>query len=102
MMEVGMSRTIFQQGENAESVFYLKQGTVKLAVTSEEGKDAIFAIAEAGELFGEGCLAGQQMRMATASALTDCTLIRIERNLMANLLHQKPPAPHLPAIPLAP
>jgi CRP-like cAMP-binding protein len=53
IVEVGMNRNIFQQGDRAESVFYLKQGTVKLAVTSEEGKDAIFALAEAGEIFGE-------------------------------------------------
>src|SRR5882724_3888231 len=78
VVEAGMNRNIFLQGERADSVFYLKQGTVKLAVTSEEGKDAIFALAEAGELFGESCLAGQSTRMSTASALTDCTLIRID------------------------
>jgi CRP/FNR family cyclic AMP-dependent transcriptional regulator len=89
MMEVGMNRNIFLQGDRAESVFYLKQGTVKLAVTSEEGKDAIFALAEAGEIFGEGCLAGQHVRMATASALTDCTLIRIDRAVMAHLLQEQ-------------
>jgi CRP/FNR family transcriptional regulator, cyclic AMP receptor protein len=95
LLEVGMSRTIFLQGERADSVFYIKQGTVKLSVTSEEGKDAIFALAEAGELFGEGCLAGQQVRMDTASALTDCTLIRIDRNVMANLLHDQQTASEL-------
>jgi CRP/FNR family cyclic AMP-dependent transcriptional regulator len=89
MVEVGMNRNIFQQGERAESIFYLKQGTVKLAVTSEEGKDAIFALAEAGEIFGEGCLAGQHVRMATASALTDCTLIRIDRSVMTHLLQEQ-------------
>ncbi len=88
VVEAGMNRNIFLQGERADSVFYLKQGTVKLAVTSEEGKDAIFALAEAGELFGESCLAGQSTRMSTASALTDCTLIRIDRAVMASLLHE--------------
>jgi CRP/FNR family cyclic AMP-dependent transcriptional regulator len=88
-LEVGMNRNIFLQGERADSVYYLRQGTVKLAVTSEEGKDSIYAIAEAGELFGQGCLAGQLTRMATANALTDCTLVRIERNVMANLLHER-------------
>jgi CRP-like cAMP-binding protein len=89
MLEVGMNRNIFQQGDRAESVFYLKQGTIKLAVTSEEGKDAIFALAEAGEILGEGCLAGQHVRMATASALTDCTLIRIDRTVMTHLLQEQ-------------
>ena len=89
MVEVGANRNIFLQGDRAESVFYLRQGTVKLAVTSEEGKDAIFALAEAGELFGEGCLAGQHVRMATASALTDCALIRVDRAVMANLLQEQ-------------
>ncbi len=89
VVEVGMNRMIFQQGDRADSVFYLKQGTAKLAVTSEEGKDAIYALAEAGELFGEGCLAGQTTRTATASALTDCTLIRVDRAVMMNLLHEQ-------------
>jgi len=88
-LEVGMSRNIFLQGERADSVYYLRQGTVKLAVTSEEGKDSIFAIAEPGELFGQGCLAGQTLRMATANALTDCTLVRIDKSVMANLLHEQ-------------
>jgi CRP/FNR family transcriptional regulator, cyclic AMP receptor protein len=88
-VEVGMNRNIFLQGERADSVYYLRQGTVKLAVTSEEGKDSIYAIAEAGELFGQGCLAGQLQRMSTANALTDCTLVRIDRTVMANLLHEQ-------------
>lgn len=89
IVEAAMNRTIFQQGERADSIFYLKAGTVKLSVTSEEGKDCIFSLAEAGELFGEGCLTGQTVRMSTACALTDCTLIRIDRTVMANLLHDR-------------
>jgi CRP/FNR family cyclic AMP-dependent transcriptional regulator len=95
VLEVGINRIIFLQGERADSVYYVKQGTVKLAVTSEEGKDAIFALAEAGELFGEGCLAGQPLRMASAIALTDCTLIRIDRTVMTNLLRDKHPVAEL-------
>ncbi len=90
MVEVGMNRNIFQQGARADFVFYLQQGTIKLAVTSEEGKDAIFALVEAGEIFGEGCLAGQPLRTDTATALTDCTVIRIDRAVMANLLQEQP------------
>src|ERR1022692_3300758 len=94
-LEVGMNRNIFLQGERADSVYYLKDGAVKLAVTSEEGKDAIFAIVEAGELFGQGCLVGQNVRAGTAQALTDCTLVRIDRTVMMSLLHEQHAASEL-------
>jgi len=58
-------------------------------VVSQQGKEAIVAVLAAGELFGEGCIAGQQLRMATASTMTDCTLDRIEKSLMARLLHEQ-------------
>ena len=67
VIEYGANRTIFSQGEPADSVFYLRRGKVKLAVTSQQGKEAIVAILGAGEFFGEGCLAGQPLRMATAT-----------------------------------
>jgi CRP/FNR family transcriptional regulator, cyclic AMP receptor protein len=94
-LEVGMNRNIFLQGERADSVYYLKDGAVKLAVTSEEGKDAIFAIVEAGELFGQGCLVGQHVRAGAAQALTDCTLVRIDRMVMMSLLHEQHAASEL-------
>jgi CRP/FNR family transcriptional regulator, cyclic AMP receptor protein len=87
--EYGANRTIFWQGEPADSVFYLRRGKVKLAVTSQQGKEAIVAILDGGEFFGEGCLAGQPLRIATASALTDCTLARIEKPVMARTLHEQ-------------
>src|SRR6266496_3023145 len=89
VMEYGANRKIFRQGEPANSVFYLRQGKVKLTVTSKQGKEAIVAILDAGEFFGEGCLAGQQLRIATATAVTDCTSFRIERSLMTRLLHER-------------
>lgn len=89
IIEYGASRTIFSQGQPADAVFYLRHGKVKLAVTSEQGKEAIVAILNAGEFFGEGCLAGQPLRMATASAMTDCTLARIEKTRMASMLHEQ-------------
>ena len=89
VFEYGASRNIFQQGQPADSLFYLRRGKVKLAVTSTDGKEAIVAILDTGEFFGEGCLAGQQLRMAAATAVTDCTLIRIERSLMTRLLHEQ-------------
>ena len=89
VIEYGASRNIFRQGQPANSLFYLRQGKVKLAVTSQDGKEAIVALLGAGEFFGEGCLAGQQLRMATATAMTDCTLFRIEKTLMTRLLHEQ-------------
>src|SRR6266571_28987 len=87
--EYGTNRKIFRQGEPANSVFYLRQGKVKLAVTSKQGKEAIVAILDAGEFFGEGCLAGQQLRVSTAIAIADCTLARIDKQAMARMLREE-------------
>ena len=89
LIEYGKDRNIFRQGEPADSLFYLRKGKVKLTVTSKQGKEAIVAVLDDGEFFGEGCLAGQPSRMATAVAMTDCTLDRIEKSLMANMLHER-------------
>ena len=62
---------------------------MKLTVISQQGKEAIVAILDAGEFFGEGCLAGQPLRMATAVAMTDCTLDKIEKSLMVRMLHEQ-------------
>jgi CRP/FNR family transcriptional regulator, cyclic AMP receptor protein len=70
---------IFRQGDPADSLFYLRGGKVKLSVTSEEGKEAIIAILDADEFFGEGCLAGQPLRMSTATAVEASALTRIAR-----------------------
>ena len=80
---------IFRQGDPADSLFYLRGGKVKLSVTSEEGKEAIIAILDADEFFGEGCLAGQPLRMATATAIEASALTRIAKPLMARLLHDE-------------
>jgi CRP/FNR family cyclic AMP-dependent transcriptional regulator len=88
VMECGMDRNVFRQGQPADSLFYLRRGKVKLAVISPQGKEAIIAILSAGEFFGEGCLAGQPLRMATAIAMTDCTLDKIDKLLMARMLHE--------------
>jgi CRP-like cAMP-binding protein len=88
-IEYGANRTIFSQGDPADSVFYLRRGKVKIAVTSDHGKEAIVANLGPGEFFGEGCLAGQPLRIASATALTDCTLARIAKPLMARLLHER-------------
>ena len=89
VLEFGAGRTIFVQGDAADSVWYLQRGKVKLAVTSQEGREAIVTILDAGEFFGEGCLAGQLLRISTATAVSDCTLYRIEKALMVRLLHEQ-------------
>jgi CRP/FNR family cyclic AMP-dependent transcriptional regulator len=88
-MEYGANRNIFREGDAADSVFFLRQGKVKLGVTSKQGKEAIIVVLTDGDFFGEGCLACQLMRMATATAITDCSLIRLERRLMVRLLHEQ-------------
>jgi CRP/FNR family transcriptional regulator, cyclic AMP receptor protein len=87
--ESDRKRHIFRQGDPADAVFFLKRGKVKMAVTSKQGKEAIVAVLDVGDFFGEGCLAGQPLRMATATTMTDCTLIRIEKSAMARLLHER-------------
>ena len=89
VLEYGANRTIFVQGDPGDSVWYLQRGEVKLAVTSQQGKEAIVSVLGDNEFFGEGCLAGQPLRLATATALTDCTLYRIEKSLMVRLLHEQ-------------
>ena len=87
--ETERKRHIFRQGDPADAVFFLRHGKVKLSVTSKQGQEAIVAILDPGDFFGEGCLAGQPLRMATATAMTDCTLVRLEKAAMERLLHQK-------------
>jgi CRP/FNR family cyclic AMP-dependent transcriptional regulator len=89
ILEYGANRTIFVQGDPADSIFYLHHGEVRLAVTSKQGKEAIVAILGDNEFFGEGCLAAQPLRISTAIALSDCTLSRIEKPLMVRLLHEQ-------------
>jgi len=81
---------VFTQGEAADAVFYLQEGQVKLTVVSAQGKEAVIAILAPQAFLGEGCLAGQPLRMATATALTDCTLMRIEKQAMLGVLHAEP------------
>ena len=89
VLEYGANRNIFMQGQPADSLFFLLRGRVKLSVTSQEGKEAIVATLEAGEFFGEGCLAGQPLRMATAISVGDCTLARVEKPMVVRMLHEE-------------
>jgi CRP-like cAMP-binding protein len=86
VLKHGANDTIFMQGDPADSLYFLHDGKVQLAVTSHEGREAIVATLGAGEFFGEGCLAGQALRMGTAVSVGDTTLTRVETPMMARLL----------------
>jgi CRP-like cAMP-binding protein len=81
---------IFSQGGAADTVFYIQSGRVKLTVVSNTGKEAVIAILQQACFFGEGCLAGQLLRMATATADEKSTIVRIEKRAMIALLHREP------------
>ena len=82
--------TIFAQGDPATSVLYVEKGTVRLSVVSHAGKEAVVAVLDAGDFFGEGCLAGQSQRMATATAMVPCTILIVEKPEMVRQLHAQP------------
>jgi CRP-like cAMP-binding protein len=84
------SAVIFSQGEPCAEVMYLQRGAVKLSVMSTAGKEAIVSILQPGDFFGEGCLAGQTVRMATATAVNASVVATIERGHMIEMLHQRP------------
>ncbi|HEX7092913.1 MAG TPA: cyclic nucleotide-binding domain-containing protein, partial [Nitrospiraceae bacterium] len=81
---------LFSQGDEADAVFYIQTGKVKLSVVSQQGKEAVIAILEKGSFFGEGCLAGQLVCMATATTVEDATLVRIEKTAMIRVLRDEP------------
>ena len=82
--------TIFSQGEFADAVFYIQKGKVKVTVVSEQGKEAVVAMLGRDEFCGEGCLAGQPRRMATATAMTDCEIMRLEKWAVVRIIHDEP------------
>lgn len=82
-------QAIFAQGDAANAVFYIQKGKVRLTVVSKIGKEATIGILSEGSFFGEGCLAGQQLRMASATAMADSELLRIEKNAMMDVLHRE-------------
>jgi CRP/FNR family cyclic AMP-dependent transcriptional regulator len=82
-------QTIFAQGDPADAVFYLRTGKVRLTVVSKDGKEATIGILSDGSFFGEGSLAGQALRMGSATAMTDCAVLRIEKKAMVDTLHRE-------------
>ena len=88
--EYRTNEAVFSQGDVADAVFYIQSGRVRLNVVSARGKEAVIAILERGTFFGEGCLAGQPLRMSTANAMQAATLIRVDKKTMIDLLHREP------------
>jgi CRP/FNR family transcriptional regulator, cyclic AMP receptor protein len=84
------SQNIFAQGDIADCVFYIQKGKVKVTVVSEHGKEAVVAILGTDEFCGEGCLTGQPKRIASATALLDCDIMRIEKDAIVRTLHDEP------------
>jgi CRP/FNR family cyclic AMP-dependent transcriptional regulator len=87
--EFKRAEIVYSQGDTAKSVLYLQEGGVKLSVVSEVGKEAVVAILGPGDFFGEGCLAGQPIRMGTATAITPSTVLVIEKSEMFKVLHEQ-------------
>ena len=85
-----INEAIFLQGKPADAVFYIQKGKVKITVVSEQGKEAVVAVLGPEEFLGEGCLTGQPLRMATAVAMTECEIMRLEKATMIRVLHEEP------------
>ncbi len=88
--EFRKDQVAFQQGDPADSVFYIQKGKVKVTVLSDLGKEAVVAVLGPDEFFGEGCLNGQTLRLATAAALTECVIMRIPKAEIISVIHKEP------------
>jgi len=84
------NQKVFLQGDSADAIFYIKKGKINLTVVSQQGKEAVVAILGVGDFFGEGCLAGQSQRMASATTMSDCSIMRLEKAGVIRLLHDQP------------
>ena len=84
------NQVIYRQGDPAELVFYIQNGTAKLTVTSEQGKEAIVAVLKAGDFIGEGCVIGEARRLSTAAALAECTITRLTKAEIGSVIHNEP------------
>jgi CRP-like cAMP-binding protein len=90
LVEYQKDKKIFSQGDRADSVLYIQTGNVRLTIVSERGKEAVIAILGAGDFLGETCLTGEPVRIASATAITDCTLMKVEKPEMARVLREEP------------
>jgi CRP/FNR family transcriptional regulator, cyclic AMP receptor protein len=90
IMNCGKNRIVFAQGEKADAVFFLRKGKVMLSVVCRQGKEAVVAILDEGAFFGEGCLVAQPLRNATATTLTPCAILRLDKPDILRLLYTEP------------
>jgi CRP/FNR family transcriptional regulator, cyclic AMP receptor protein len=86
----GKGQVVFAQGEPADSVFYIREGRVKIAVVSEQGREAVVAFLKAGDFIGEGCLTGRPRRISPARAVEDSVITRVDKSTMVRMLREQP------------
>ena len=85
----GKNQIVFAQGDRADSVFYIHEGKVKVTVISEQGSEAVITVMGPDEFCGEGCLSGQPLRLATATTMTECKIMRLEKEAIVRVLHDE-------------
>jgi CRP-like cAMP-binding protein len=90
ILEFRKDQVVFAQGDPADAVFYIQKGRVKVVVISEQGKEAVVGILGSGQFFGEGCMNGHSMRIATTTAMEDCLVTAITKSAMLAVLHDQP------------
>jgi CRP-like cAMP-binding protein len=90
VLEVPAKQVVFSQGEPADAVFYILKGKIRITVLSRQGKEAVIATLGPNDFFGEGCLAGQRLRLATAMATTDASVMRLDKKAIIGLLQDQP------------
>jgi CRP-like cAMP-binding protein len=86
----GKDQIVFSQGDPADAVFYIQKGKAKVTVVSKQGKEAVVAVFGTNEFFGEGCLAGQAQRISTVTTMTDCTIMRLDKAAVVDVIHREP------------
>ena len=90
ILEFHKNQNVFAQGDVADTVFYIQKGKVKMTVLSDQGKEAVVAILEPGQFFGEGCMNGHKLRISTTMAMEDCVINSITKQAMLAALHDEP------------
>jgi CRP/FNR family transcriptional regulator, cyclic AMP receptor protein len=90
ILQFKKDQNVFVQGEPADMVFYIQRGKIKLTVLSEQGKEAVVGILEAGQFFGEGCMNGHKLRISTTTAMENCVITAITKPAMIAALHDEP------------
>ena len=86
--DFGARQAVFSQGDTADCVFYIQKGQIQLTVISMQGKEAVIAVLGAGDFCGEGCLVGEPLRMATATTMTQCVVVRLEKAMVIRAIHE--------------